>query len=75
MDFPIENGDFHSYVSLPEGNPVESSTGAGFEHCLEMGMGQKNITRPKIDGSDGTNTIRKFGECIGIHWPYHKNTH
>ena len=24
MSFPINNGDFHSYVSLPEGKPVDS---------------------------------------------------
>ena len=38
MDFPIENGDFHSYVSLPEGT-IDYTTGTPLKPPRHLGLG------------------------------------
>ena len=50
VDFPIKNGDFHCYVSLPEGNPHDNSTFLQLQHVPTIPLkGPATLTPPVPD--------------------------
>ena len=52
VDFPMKNGDFHSYVSLPEGNQYSWDPQIKF-HPLLLGRYFYNISSPIFSSGDG----------------------